>query len=115
VFGQMVTVTIDRPLGSVHPEYPDLYYPVNYGYLQGTLAADGEEEDVYLLGVDVPVSEFTGRVIAVVIREDDVEHKWVVAPEGACFTKRQIEEKIRFQERFFKSAVYDHQDLEEMP
>lgn len=30
--GKMVTVTVDRPLGSVHPEYPNVVYPVDYGY-----------------------------------------------------------------------------------
>lgn len=29
--GSTVTVTIDRPLGSVHPNYQDMRYPVNYG------------------------------------------------------------------------------------
>ena len=43
IVGEAVRVTVDRPLGSYHPEYPDLYYPVNYGYVEGILAADGEE------------------------------------------------------------------------
>ena len=80
--GSLVNVIIDRPLGSYHPEHPDLYYPVNYGYIEGTLTADGEEEDAYILGVEKPISEFVGRVIAVIHRQDDVEQKWVVAPDG---------------------------------
>ena len=39
--GPIVTVTVDRPLGSYHPEHPDVYYPINYGYIKGTIAADG--------------------------------------------------------------------------
>ena len=76
----IVTVTVDRPLGSYHPKYPDLYYPVNYGYIKGISAPDGEEQDAYILGVDTPLSEFTGKVIAVICRDDDIENKWVVAP-----------------------------------
>lgn len=40
-----------------------MYYPINYGYIKGIIAHDGEEQDVYILGVDKPLKEFTGRVI----------------------------------------------------
>ena len=43
ILGQHVKVTIDRPMGSFHPEHKDLYYPINYGYIEGIIAADGEE------------------------------------------------------------------------
>ncbi len=105
MIGPIVTVTVDRPLGSYHPEHPDMYYPVNYGYIAGTMAADGEEEDAYILGVTEPVSEFTGRIIAVIIRENDIEHKWVVAPEGMDFTAEEIAGATRFQEQYFNSHV----------
>ena len=105
MIGQTVKVIIDRPLGSYHPNHPDMYYPVNYGYVEGIIAPDGEEQDVYVLGVDEPLKEFTGRVIAVIHRFDDVEEKWVAAPENVTFTKEEIMEQVRFQERFFKSEV----------
>ena len=103
--GQTVHIKIDRPIGSRHPQYPDIVYPVNYGYLPGILGGDGEEQDVYLLGVDVPVTEYTAKVIAVVYREDDAEDKLVVAPVGMTFTKRQIYAGIRFQEQYFRSKI----------
>lgn len=103
--GSIVTVVIDRPLGSFHPNHSDLYYPVNYGYIPGILAPDGEEQDAYILGVNEPVSEFTGRVIAIIHREDDVEDKWVVAPEGVLFTREQIRESTHFQEQYFKTSI----------
>jgi inorganic pyrophosphatase len=40
-------IVIDRPKGSAHPRYPDLIYPVDYGYLADTTAPDGNEIDVY--------------------------------------------------------------------
>ena len=49
MIGDIVTVTVDRPLGSYHPEYRDMYYPVNYGYIEGIMAPDGEEQDAYIL------------------------------------------------------------------
>ena len=105
MIGSIVTVTVDRPLGSYHPNHPDIYYPINYGYIAGTMAADGEEEDAYILGVDEPVKEFTGRVIAVILREDDIEHKWVVAPPGVTFTKEEIKDLTYFQEQYFNSKI----------
>lgn len=105
MIGQTVKVIIDRPIGSYHPNHPDMYYPVNYGYVEGIIAPDGEEQDVYVLGVDEPLKEFTGRVIAVIHRFDDVEEKWVAAPENVMFTKEEIMEQVHFQERFFKSEV----------
>ena len=63
VIGRTVTVTVDRPLGSYHPEHKNMYYPINYGYVEGIMAPDGEEQDVYILGVDEAIEKFTGRVI----------------------------------------------------
>lgn len=60
VIGRTVTVTVDRPLGSYHPEHKDMYYPINYGYVEGIMAPDGEEQDAYILGVDEAIEKFTG-------------------------------------------------------
>ena len=73
-------------MGSYHPEHKDMYYPINYGYIEGIIAPDGEEQDAYILGVNEPVREFTGRIIAIIHRLDDAEEKWVVAPENTTFT-----------------------------
>ena len=43
-------VVIDRPEGSAHPRFPDLVYPLDYGYLSGTRAGDGGEIDVWVGG-----------------------------------------------------------------
>lgn len=105
MIGKIVTVTVDRPIGSYHPVHKNLYYPINYGYVKGIIAQDGEEQDAYVIGVDVPVKEYTGKVIAVIHRNDDVEEKWVVCPEDRAFTKEGIEEIVRFQEQFYDSVV----------
>ena len=105
MIGQSVTVIVDRPLGSRHPDYPDLVYPVNYGFIPGILAGDGEEQDAYLLGVEEPVEEFTGRLAAVIHRLDDVEDKWVVTPLNLRLSEEEIRERTWFQERYFKSEI----------
>lgn len=40
-------IRIDRLKGTAHPEFPELIYPLNYGYLENTFASDGEGIDVW--------------------------------------------------------------------
>ncbi|WP_287182937.1 hypothetical protein [Rhodovulum sp.] len=40
-------VVIDRPRGSAHPRFPQILYPFDYGYLDGTTAIDGGGVDVW--------------------------------------------------------------------
>ena len=102
---QTVTVTVDRPLGTAHPKHPNIRYPVNYGFIEGITAGDGEEQDAYILGVNEPIKEFSGKVIAIIHRFDDIEEKLVVAPEGISFTKDEIMQQVNFQEQFFKIEI----------
>ena len=105
MLGKIVKVIVDRPLGTYHPKHKDIYYSVNYGYIEGIIAADGEEQDAYILGVNEPIKEFNGKVIAVIHRFNDIEEKWVVAPEEASFTKDEIMQQVDFQEQFFKTEI----------
>ena len=105
MLGTVVKVIVDRPLGTYHPKYKDIYYPVNYGYIEGTMAGDGEEQDAYILGINEPIKEFTGKVIAIIHRFDDAEEKLVVVPEGATFSKDEIMQQVNFQEQFFKIEI----------
>lgn len=41
-------IVIDRPKGRPHPNWPELIYPLDYGYLEGTSASDGGGIDVWL-------------------------------------------------------------------
>ena len=43
------------------------------GYIAGIMAPDGEEQDAYILGVNQPVEEFTGKIIDIIHRFNDVE------------------------------------------
>ena len=105
IIGSIVNVTVDRPMGSFHPKHRDIFYPINYGYVEGIKAPDGEWQDAYILGVDKPVERFTGKVIAVIHRIDDIEDKWVVCPERMSFGRADIHEQTEFQEKFFKTEI----------
>jgi inorganic pyrophosphatase len=101
--GQQVAVVMDRPLGSKHPDH-GFDYPVNYGHLPGTEAADGEAIDAYHLGVDGPAERAEGEVIAVVHRLDD-DDKLVVVPLGVYLSDQSIEEAVAFQEHWFEHCL----------
>ena len=105
MIGKTVRVIVDRPLGTYHPKHKTLYYPINYGYIPGIMAQDGMEQDAYIIGVDQPLREFVGKVIAIIHRFDDVEEKWVSAPEGMAFSKEEILQRVDFQERFFQTEI----------
>ena len=97
-----VHVIVDRPLGSVHPKHVDLIYPVNYGYIEGIIAGDGECQDCYVLGENEPIKAFDGVVIGIIHRLNDIEDKWIVAKDGVLLSDQEILESIEFQERYFK-------------
>ena len=111
--GKSVTVTIDRPIGFHHvTKGIHLDYTVNYGFLPGVTGGDGEEQDVYILGVAQPLETFTGKIIGVVRRSDDNEDKFVAAPEGMIFTAIEIEKEIHFVEKYFDSRIFSIYDGE---
>ena len=105
LLGESVTVIVDRPLGTTHPNHNDIIYPVNYGYIENIFAGDGEEQDEYILGVDEKLNIFKGTVIAIIHRNDDVEDKLVVAPNNMKFTSKEIMEKVNFQEQYFNTEI----------
>ena len=105
MLGSIVRVVVDRLLGSCHSKYKNICYPVNYGFVESVIAPDGEEQDAYILGVDEPINEYVGKVIAIVHRLNDIEDKWVVAPENVYYTKEEIIKQIEFQEQFFKYEI----------
>lgn len=102
---KIVTVTVDRKMGTFHPEHPDIFYEINYGYISGIPAGDGEEQDAYIIGVEVPLDSFTGEVIAVIHRKNDVEDKWVVSPPGSHFDREEIQKLTHFQEKYFDTEI----------
>lgn len=42
------SIVIDRPKGSAHPRYPEVIYPLDYGYIENTRANDGSGIDAWL-------------------------------------------------------------------
>lgn len=102
--GKNVSVRIDRPLNSKHPKH-GFVYEANYGYVPNTVSGDGEELDAYVLGVNKPVQEFTGKCIAVIHRTNDDDDKLIIVPEDKNLTDEEIRQFTNFQEQFFESEI----------
>jgi len=66
-------IVIDRPKGSSHPRYPDLLYPLDYGYLKNTRSSDGDGVDVWL--GSLYNKHISGIVCTVDTEDRDVELK----------------------------------------
>ena len=98
--GKIINVKIDRPFGSKHPKH-GFIYPVNYGYVPGTISGDGEELDCYILGAFEPLEEFEGKCIAIIRRTNDNDDKLIIVPEGKNYSNDAIEALVEFQEKYF--------------
>ena len=102
--GKKIKAKMDRPLGSKHPKH-GFIYPINYGYIPGVMAGDGEAQDAYILGVYEPLETFEGQVVGAIRRKNDVEDKLVVAPVGMRFHQGEIARAVAFQEQYFESTI----------
>lgn len=104
--GRTVHIVIDRPVGYVHEKGSySLTYPLNYGYIPSVYGGDGEELDVYLLGVTEPVKEYTAKIIGAAYRKNDVEDKLIAAPFDMSFTAEEAYKAIEFQEKWYDTEV----------
>ena len=102
--GKIISVVMDRPLGTKHPKH-GFEYELNYGYVPNTVSGDGEELDAYVLGVDESVQLFEGKCIAVIHRINDDDDKLIVVPEGLEFSDEEIRKLTSFQEKYFESEI----------
>ena len=110
--GNIVHVSIDRPMGSKHPTH-GYEYPLNYGFLPYTESGDNEELDAYVLMINQPLLSYEGRCIGVVHRLDDDDDKLIVVPEAFDLDDESIEKEIDFQEKWFKHVLWRDNEAEE--
>ncbi len=104
--GKEVHIGIDRPIGYIHKkEKYTLTYAINYGFIPDVLGGDGEELDVYLLGVNEPVDAFDCIIIGAVRRKNDIEDKLIGAPKGLSFSKEEMFRAVEFQEKYYDSYI----------
>ncbi|MBL3571130.1 hypothetical protein [Rhodovulum visakhapatnamense] len=66
-------IVVDRPRGSAHPRFPELVYPLDYGYLDGTRAIDGDGVDLWR--GSLPEPRVTGVLASMDLSKRDAELK----------------------------------------
>jgi inorganic pyrophosphatase len=65
-------ITLDRPRGAPHPVYPEIVYPIDYGYVNATAANDGQEIDLF---VGTGSAGLVGGIVTTDYRKGDREIK----------------------------------------
>ena len=71
-------IIIDRPRGSSHPRYPEIVYPLDYGYLDNTTASDGDGIDVWLGSLHQADKTLTGILCTFDTLKRDAEIKLLI-------------------------------------
>jgi len=86
-------IVVDRPKGSIHPNYDDLVYPLDYGYLEGTTTKDGGGIDVWV-GSE-PYTYLNEFICTVDLNKIDLEIKLLI---GCSLS--EINEILDFQNKY---------------
>ena len=71
-------VEIDRPKGSDYPRFPGWAYPLDYGFIPGTVGGDGTEVDVFCGSGD------TGLAAVLLVSHDgheEIKLLWNTTPD----------------------------------
>jgi coenzyme F420-0:L-glutamate ligase / coenzyme F420-1:gamma-L-glutamate ligase len=73
-------IIVDRAKGSRHPRYPELIYPLDYGYLEGTSSMDGDGIDVWIGsgGIQKPQA----ILLTIDLNKRDLEIKLILGCDG---------------------------------
>ncbi len=89
-------LVIDRPSGVPHPRYPDLIYPLDYGYIEGTTAGDGD-------GIDLWIGSLGGKTLTGILCTFDTVKRDAELKLLAGCTAKDIETIQQFYTRFMRT------------
>jgi inorganic pyrophosphatase len=73
-------IIIDRPKGTTHHRYPEIVYPLDYGYLDGTRTMDGGGIDVWVGSLQE--HKVSAIVVTVDLAKKDIEIKVLIGCSG---------------------------------
>jgi len=94
-------VVLDRPKGSVHPKYPAVIYPVDYGFLEGTASMDGGGIDVWKGSLGYTVC---GIICTVDLLKKDSEIKILI---GCSEQEKRLALDVHNNSEFMKGILID--------
>ncbi len=97
MLGKFVKVRVTSPMNSFNKRY-GYKYKLNYGIVEGGRTMKNTVQGAYIMGINHPVRNFDGRVIAAVRRFSGKGVVWVVAPKSTRFIVNDIRSAISFAE-----------------
>ena len=104
MLGKYVRVNVTNAINTQN-ETEGYTYDLNYGRVEGHSLA-GNEQFAYIMGIDHPVRNFDGRVIAIITRRSG-EKLWVVAPKSTRFIVNDVKPAIEFAEGIGKNYTLE--------
>ena len=93
MLGKYIRVRVTNPIGS--DDKTGGTYPLNYGVVYGN-----EGQTAFIMGIHHPVSNFDGRVIAILSNRKTQHYIWIAAPKSTRFIINDIKQYINIEERF---------------
>lgn len=97
MLGKFVKVRVTSPMYSYNKRF-GFKYKLNYGIMEGFKTRKNTIQFAYIMGINHPVRNFDGRVIAVIRRHGGKGIAWVVAPKSTRYIVNDIKEAISFAE-----------------
>ncbi|MBQ1994731.1 MAG: NUDIX domain-containing protein [Clostridia bacterium] len=97
MLGKFVKVRVTSPMNSFNTRF-GYKYKLNYGIIEGCKTRKNTVQFAYIMGINHPVRNFDGRVIATVKRHNGKGVVWVVAPKSTRFIVNDIKPAIDFAE-----------------
>ncbi len=97
MLGKFVKVRVTAPMYSYNNRF-GFRYKLNYGVIEGMRNKKNAVQCAYIMGIDHPVRNFDGRVIAIIKRHAGKGIVWVVAPKSTRFIVNDIKKAVDFAE-----------------
>lgn len=98
MLGKYVRVKVTAPMHSINRRF-GYEYKLNFGIVEGYGREKTSVQGAYIMGINRPVRNFDGRVIAIIRRHGGRGVVWVVAPKSTRFIINDIKPAIAFAER----------------
>jgi inorganic pyrophosphatase len=91
-------IVIDRPKNTAHPRWPEMIFPLDYGYLDGTHSMDGGGIDLW--SGSAPHRSLTAIMVTLDIKKKDSEVKLLIG----C-TEEEIKTIEAFHNCYYQSGI----------
>ena len=98
MLGKFVKVRVTSPMHSYNKRF-GFRYKLNYGIVEGGISPKNTVQGAYIMGINHPVRNFDGRVIAAIRRHGGKGVVWVVAPKSTRFIVNDIRDAVDFAEK----------------